>query len=159
LVWFDRKPKKDQDTLIVEWIKYAKPIKGRGRAVWYNLPYMVDQVDVKDPIVHEMKSCGLCTLGIQAVMHIGPKRWRSKKEVARTVGVVPAHKSKGRKSHNAVKDSDVRGFALKEHFEYLLELGECRATRVIATLVDGKTGHTNRDDTVNMVYLPISMGY
>jgi hypothetical protein len=106
-----------------------------------------------------MKSCGLCTLGIQAVMHIGPKRWRSKKEVARTVGVVPAHKSKGRKSHNAVKDSDVRGFALKEHFEYLLELGECRATRVIATLVDGKTGHTNRDDTVNMVYLPISMGY
>jgi hypothetical protein len=48
---------------------------------------------------------------------------------------------------------------LKAHFEYMLNLGEVRATRVAATLVDGVVGRSNRDDTEDMVYLPISMGY
>ena len=41
----------------------------------------------------------------------------------------------------------------------MMHLGEVRATRVVATLVDGVAGRDNRDDTTDMVYLPISMGY
>jgi hypothetical protein len=36
---------------------------------------------------------------------------------------------------------------LNSHYEYLLQLGEVRATKVISTLVDGVVGHANRDDT------------
>ena len=53
------------------------------------------------------------------------------------------------------------------HYEYLLDLGEVRATQVVATLVDGVQGHTNRDkgtvdgdeSTVDMIHLPMTMGY
>ena len=41
----------------------------------------------------------------------------------------------------------------------MLNLGEVRATGVVATLVDGEQGHSNHEDTVDMIYLPILMGY
>ena len=41
----------------------------------------------------------------------------------------------------------------------MMHLGEVRATRVVATMVDGVAGRANRDDTTDMVFLPISMGY
>jgi hypothetical protein len=44
-------------------------------------------------------------------------------------------------------------------FEYLKNLGEVRETKVVATLVDGMQGHANRDNSFDMTYLPISMGY
>lgn len=92
-------------------------------------------------------------------MHIGKRRMVNLGKIAGTTGVMPLHKLAGRKSNNAIADDDERGKILTEHFEYLLQLGEVRATRVIATLVDGVQGHANRDDTTDMVYLPISMGY
>ncbi len=58
-----------------------------------------------------------------------------------------------------MKADDPRAAPLQHHMEYLLELGEVHATRVVATLVDGVQGHANREDTVDMVYLPISMGF
>jgi hypothetical protein len=62
-----------------------------------------------------------------------------------------------------VSADDERGKALKEHFDYLLQLGEVRATRVIATMVDGEQGHTNRGESVvdsnTFVYLPLSFGF
>ena len=57
------------------------------------------------------------------------------------------------------KNNDPRVAPLKFHLDYLLSLGEVCATRVVATLVDGIQGHANRDDTVDIVYLPISMGF
>ena len=48
--------------------------------------------------------------------------------------------------------------ALNNSLKYLLGLGEVHATQAVATLVDGASGHTNRNDTVD-VYLPILMGY
>jgi len=54
---------------------------------------------------------------------------------------------------------DKRANELKVHFERLLQLGEVRATRVIATFVDGEQGHANREDTVDMAYLPTSFGF
>ena len=41
----------------------------------------------------------------------------------------------------------------------MLNLGKVRATRVVSTLVDGEIGQANRNDTVDMIYLLISMGY
>ena len=39
------------------------------------------------------------------------------------------------------------------------KLGEVRATKVIATVVDGAHGLANRQDTDGNIYLQISMGY
>jgi hypothetical protein len=58
-----------------------------------------------------------------------------------------------------MKADDPCAAPLQHHMEYLLELGEVRATHVVATLVDGVQGHENREDTVDNVYLPMSMGY
>ncbi len=41
----------------------------------------------------------------------------------------------------------------------MLNLGEVRATQVVATLVDGVLGCENRGDTIDNMYLLISMGY
>lgn len=157
MVWFERKTKHEQDCILLDWYKYAN--SGKGLHNWYLLPYNAIEVDNDDPIMGKMRSHRLCTLGIRKVMHIGRRRLRSTKISAGTTGIMPLHKLTGRKSHNSVKDDDDRGLALKDHFQYLLNLGKVRATRVIATLVDGVQGHANRQDTVDMVYLPISMGY
>ncbi len=48
------------------------------------------------------------------------------------------------------------------HFEYLKNLGEVRATRIVSTLVDGMIQVHNREDkkaAAEVTYLPISMGY
>ena len=63
-------------------------------------------------------------------------------------------------SNAAMKADDPRSAPLKYYLDHLLELGEFRATRVVATLSDGVVqGHANRKDTVDMVYLPIPMQY
>jgi hypothetical protein len=72
---------------------------------------------------------------------------------------MPQHKSIGSTNYNALVNDVKRNEPLMHHFEYLLNLGEVRATRVVATLVDGVQGHANREDTVEQTYLPISMGY
>jgi hypothetical protein len=44
------------------------------------------------------------------------------------------------------------------HFEYLMELGgEVRATRVVATLVEGMQARVNRDNDDDVRYLPIAV--
>jgi hypothetical protein len=57
------------------------------------------------------------------VMHIGKARWQSVVTVAKITGVMPVHKHTGCIAPNAVVDED-RTKVLKEHFEYLLQLGE-----------------------------------
>jgi hypothetical protein len=59
---------------------------------------------------------------------------------------MPAHKSIGKKNYNAIKKNNQKYEPLLRHFEYLKNLGEVRATKVVATLVDGMQGHANRDD-------------
>ncbi len=70
-----------------------------------------------------------------------------------------AHKSIGKKVYNAIEENDQKYEPLMRHFEYLKNLGEVRATRVVATLVDGMQGHANCNNSINVTYLPISMGY
>jgi hypothetical protein len=54
-----------------------------------------------------------------------------------------AHKSIGKKNYNAIKKDDQKYEPLMRHFEYLKNLGEVQATRVVATLVDEMQGHAN----------------
>ena len=80
---------------------------------------------------------------------------------------MPAHKGKGKVSNNGIKCDDLWMQALTHHYEYLLNLGEVRAMRVVATLVDRVQGHANQDKgtvdcdevTVDMIHLPMMMGY
>ena len=80
-------------------------------------------------------------------------------QVLKSTAIMPRRYS--RMSNAAMKADDPRSAPLKYHLDYLLELGEIRATRVVTTLSDGgvQEGHANRKDTVDMVYLPISLGY
>ena len=91
-------------------------------------------------------------------MSIGYERLRSIQTAARSTGVMPRHGLAGTKS-NSTKVTAAVLEDLQRHFNYLLQLGEVRATRVMATLVDGVAGRTNREEAEEMVYLPISMGY
>ncbi len=70
---------------------------------------------------------------------------------------MPAHKSIGKKNYNAIKKNDQKYEPLMRHFEYLKNLDEGWVT--VTTLVDGMQGHANCDDSINMTYFPISMGY
>ena len=49
--------------------------------------------------------------------------------------------------------------ALIHNLEYMLNLGEAHATRVVSKLVNGEIGQASCNKTVDMIYLPISMGY
>jgi len=160
LVWFERKTKYDQDSIIAEWYKYASA--NRGRKMMFMLPFKVDSVEEGEcnasiENLPTLAAKTLCTKGIRSVMQIGKKRWEKVASASKLSGVLPRHKSTGKPSPRAIDDE--RAAVLKEHFEYLLELGEVRATRVVATLVDGEHGHTNREDTTDMVYLPSSFGF
>ena len=76
-----------------------------------------------------------------------------------TSTIMPFSGNHGKPSHATMRADDPRAAPLKHHMEYLLELGEVFATCVVATLVDGVQGCVNREDTVDNVYLPMSMGY
>ena len=91
-------------------------------------------------------------------MGLGKYRWKMIGQVSKSTAIMPRHYR--RMSNAVMKADDPRLAPLKYHLDYLLELGEVRATRVVATLSDGGVqGHANRKDTVDMVYLPISMGF
>ena len=163
LVWFERKHKIDQDGILLEWYKYSSAAtKGtRNRTKWYLIPYKNfadDAASLPHPIRKQLTEAKLCSIGIQKMMLIGQRRWKSVRQAATTTGVIPIHKHTGRTPPNAITDVE-RNNVLTDHFNYLLQLGEVRATRVIATLVDGEQGHANREDTTDMVYLPMTFGF
>jgi len=160
LEWFERKPKLDQDCILVDWYKYAAA--GGGKKNWYMLPFRGESHtggnnDSTDANIDFIIGKKVCQLGIQKVMHIGNSRFNYLRTASKTLGVPQPHKSTGKIAHYFI-DAE-REKHLKEHFERLLQLGEVRATRVIATVVDGEQGHANREDTVDMVYLPTSFGF
>ncbi len=73
--------------------------------------------------------------------------------------VMPAHKSIGKKNYNAIKKNDQKYEPPVRHFEYLKNLGEIQATQVVAPLVNGMQGHAYCNDSLDVTYLPILLGY
>ena len=60
---------------------------------------------------------------------------------------MPRHKGAGKKSNVTINHDDPRMIHLRDHFDYLHKFGEVKATKVIATVVDGARGLANRQDT------------
>jgi hypothetical protein len=159
LAWFEQRSKYEQDSIILQWVIYRKTIPG-AKYFFYHVPFdgACFDVDERDS-VEALRTHLLCTAGLQTVMGIGYRRMGSIRNASTKSTVMPVSGNSGKPSHAKMKADDPRAAPLKHHMEYLVELGEVRATRVVATLVDGVQGHANREDTVDNVYLPMSMGY
>ena len=164
LTWFERRTKHEQDSIVFEWCRYVLHLKttniqrrGRRNVTIFRLPYLEDDTDAV--VDEEVQTHLLCSKGLQVLLNIGKRRYLNIRSAAKSSAVLPTHKGTGKANYNAVKTNDRKYLPLKHHFEYLLNLGEVRATRVVATLVDGMGGHVNRDDNIEVTYLPISMGY
>ncbi len=101
----------------------------------------------------------LCLLGLHLILAFGKKRYGAICNASKFTSVMPAHKNIGKKNYNAIERNDRKYEPLMRHFEYLKNLGKVRSTRVVATLVGGMQGHANCDDSLDMTYLPILLGY
>jgi hypothetical protein len=124
----------------------------RSNSYW--LPFIRDGSD--DMILH-LRNHAICTCGMQLILNVGYKRLASIWKASLLTSVLPSHKATGKVNVNAVQNDEQWFPPLI--FEYLLNLGEVRATCIVATLVDGEQGHSNCKDMVDMIYLPILMGY
>jgi hypothetical protein len=159
LVWFEKKSKHEQDLILMEWYRYARNIGVvDNKTNYYQVPFdgeLVNHPSLRSKIIEHK----LCQSGMQRVMSVGDTRMRTIRQAAQFGSIPPRHQGKDRVAHNAITKNDPRFKSLKEHFDIMMNLGEVRATRVVATMVDGVAGRANRDDTTEMVFLPISMGY
>jgi hypothetical protein len=164
LSWFERRSQYEQNSIVFEWWRYVlilrpskKQRKGKRNKTLFRLPYFVG--DGNDDDSNEHRSHLVCVRGLNTLLNIGQKRYIKIRNAAVSSAVLPKHKRIGTVAAHAVKKNERKYLPLVNHFEYLKNLGEVRATRVVATLVDGMGGHVNRDDDINVIYLPISMGY
>ncbi len=122
------------------------------------LPFLVD--NGTDAVIDEdVRTHLLCSRGLRVLLNFGRRRYLKIRNAAKSSAVLPNHKSTGKVNYHAVENNERKYRPLKDHFEYLQNLGEVRATRVVAMLVDGMGGHANRDDNIDVTYLPISVGY
>ena len=126
----------------------------------FRLPFVDDGTDAVD----DNKNGGvrthlLCKRGLVILLTFGERRYVSIRRAAMSSAVLPQHNSVGKKNYNNVEKNERKYQPVLRHFEYLKNLGEVRATRAVVTMVEGMGGHTNRDDNIEVIYLPISMGY
>ncbi len=65
----------------------------------------------------------------------------------------------GKTNYNAIENDTRKLEPLVSHFEYLMNLGDVRATQVVSRFIDGMGSHDNCNASLDVTYLPISMGY
>ena len=166
LTWFERRHKHKQDSIVFEWVRYVlilkatnKQRKGMKNRKVFRLPFVDDGTDALDDDKNGVRTHLLCKSGLVSLLTFGQRRYVSIRSAAMSSAVLPDHKSIGKKNYNNVEKNEHKYQPLLHHFEYLKNLGEVRATRVVATLVDGMGGHANRDNNIDVTYLPILMGY
>ncbi len=162
LSWFKRKNKYKQDLIVFEWFRYSSFLKPRTEQkrtknmILFCLPYVDDGTAMVDEMVRIHL---LCLLGLRLILAFGKKRYGAICNALKFTSVMPTHTDIGKKNYNAIERSDRKYEPLMRHFEYLKNLGEVQSTRVVATLVDGIQGHANCDDSLDVTYLPILLGY
>ena len=165
LTWFERRHKHEQDSIVFEWVRYVLILKGsneqrkgmKNQKV-FRLPFVDDGTDAVDE-KNGVQTHLLCKRGLVILLTFGERRYFSIRRAAMSSAVLPQHNSVGKKNYNNVEKNERKYQPVLHHFEYLKNLGEVRATRAVATMVDGVGGHANRDDNIEVIYLPISMGY
>jgi hypothetical protein len=94
------------------------------------LPYIGDGTAIVNDMVRNHL---LCTQDLQRILAFDKKRYGSICNASKFTSVMLTHKSIGKKNNNAIKQNDQKYELLMRHFEYLKNLGEVRATRVVAT--------------------------
>ena len=161
VAWFKKKETYEQNSIVFEWYRYSSlhRLPGKGSPNLFRLPYIDDGTEDIPKMVRDHV---LCSRGLQFILDWGRKRFTRIRKSSRNTSVLPLHKSTGKTSYNAIVNDPERLEPLRNHFEYLKQLGEVRATRVITTLVDGMIQQRNRNDATassNVTYLPISLGY
>jgi hypothetical protein len=163
LTWFERRNKHEQDSIVFEWWRYVLILKpsndqkqGMKNGKVFRLPFVEDGTDA---VEDKVRTHLLCKRGLYCLLTFGQTRYVSIRRAAISSAVLQDHKSIGKKNYNNVEKNERKYQPVLHHFEYLKNLVEVRATQAVATLVDGMGGHVNRDDNIDVTYLPISMGY
>ena len=134
LLQFVRKSKYDQDSIILEWYKYANAARiaamiGCRQQLWFCLPCDAT-LNTNIDCLRASQTHRLCLLGMHSLLGIGGSRYRSIRAAASN-GVMPRHKGAGKKSNVTIKHDDPRMIHLRNHFDYLHKLGEVKATKVM----------------------------
>ena len=157
LVFFERQSKHQQDTILLDWIIYRIALP-QSKCHFFRVPFDGNVIENNVDAVDDIQAHFLCSKGLQIMLNISKKRWARLRRVSTSSSILPADGRRGN-GNAQMKADDPRLPALIHNLEYMLNLGEVRATRVVSTLVDGEIGQANRNDTVDMIHLPISMGY
>ena len=104
-------------------------------------------------VVHEAeRKHMLCSRGLTILLDYGTKRWQSIRMVTTTTGVLPVHKATGKQAPNSMTQHKIE--PMMRHLQYLTNLGEVRATRVVSSMVEDMEERTNRDVDDDAIYLP-----
>jgi len=159
LCWFNAKTKYEQDSIVVEWLKYSSYLKKGSKYTLFRLPFIDDSMTV---VPEAVRMHVLCSRGLLLVLNWGSRRWRSIRKAPTVTGVMPMHKAKGKVNYNSLCNNDRKmgPLMMMRHLEYLMELGDrVRATRVITTLVKGMEARVNCNNDDDKRYLPMSMDY
>ena len=123
---------------------------------YFWLPYIDDGTE---DIPERVRDHVVCTRGLRFILGFGRSRYQRIRKVLLNSAVFPRHKAVGKPNYNAIENNTRKLEPLVSHFEYLMNLGEVRATRVVSTFVDGMGSHKNRDASLDVTYLPISLAY
>ena len=124
--------KYEQDSIAFEWYKYSLYLKkSLFKKTPFHLPCINDGTAVVAPKAVHMHM--LCTRGIATVLDWGKKRWWSIRMASTKMSVMPMHKKTGKQAPHAIDQDQSKYKPPMRYFEYLLNLREVRAMRVIQT--------------------------
>jgi hypothetical protein len=96
LAGFERKNKREQDSIILDWYRFAEAMRYGCRQVWYCLPYDGSWCKDMEDVLNIAQGHKLCMKGLCLVMGIGHNRFQSIQH-ASIKGVIPCHKAVGGK--------------------------------------------------------------
>ena len=139
LIMFATMTKTEQETLVLEWMRYAQLTEGQGRA---QLCYFLPGSNIHRICKHALaKVCGL-----------GERPWR-RITLYLKQNLQPRHKLENRESNRALPVNEK--IQLMIFFETMLELGAPRATKLVRSITaEGKVHTELRDDEVELIELP-----
>ena len=98
LVSFERKSKREQDNIILQWIIYGRHPGGRHslctshhkrRAFGYHVPFDGLCLDDDEESLEKICSHHFCELGLQFVMGIGRRQMKTIRATTKTTVVIP----------------------------------------------------------------------
>ena len=98
LTGFERKKLLEQDSIILDWYRFAEAMRIGCRQIWYCLPYDGTWCTDMGGVLNAAQTHKLCTKGLSSVLNIGHNRFQSIRN-ASINGVIPPHKAVGGKKN------------------------------------------------------------